>query len=138
MTDEKRGGSIEVGSVSGTGIAIGHGASARVTITQGERDELEGRFEELRELIEGATLSSAVKEKLLTGVIPKLRAGADAQDSQEKVGGALERLDDVLSGVTENAATLTKIASVAKSIAGLAKVAFTSVAPFLARIIIGV
>ncbi len=128
-------GNFNVGNVAGTGIAIGHGASAHVTITQGERAQLKTLIEQLRDEIQKAAIPETAKTVLLNKALPEMEKSADAEDPRSGLERGLERINDHLEGVGAVASKVGGIIGAATKIASVAGVAIKAVAPFLASLI---
>lgn len=123
--------SIRTGDISGSGIAVGHGAQARVTITQETRAEIIQLLEELRAEIRNAAIPQETKKGLLTEVVPRMVEAAQSSDPESGLQSGLARTNDFLQAVgatTKNVSGLIEtVGKIAKSVG----IAFKTVAPYL-------
>jgi hypothetical protein len=127
--------SIETGDVSGTGIAIGHGARATVTITQQNRDEIAGLLRQLRAEIQQATLPDSTKNVIANKALSEMESALESDDPKSGLARGLERINDQLEGVGAAASSVSGIVQTVAKIAGAAGIVVKTVAPFLAALL---
>jgi hypothetical protein len=113
------GDSITTGDIEGTGIAVGPGASANVTMTQGQQQELTGLLASLREQVQKADLPDNAKQVVLSGPVQQMETATKLPDPKPEIQHGLSRFNDQLqvlgvtaTGVSGIVDTLAKIASV--------------------------
>src|SRR5256885_16996990 len=102
---------IRTGNVSGTGIAIGTGAQATVSINQETKAELAQLLGELRTAIQTAQLPDGAKNVLLTKAVPDMHEALQTDDPKSGFERGLERIDDQLQGVGAAAEHVSGIVS---------------------------
>ncbi len=128
-------GNITTGDISGTGIAVGAGARATVTINQKTQEELTGLFQLLRAEVQKANLSEGAKNVLLTKAVPEMEAAVRSPDPKPAIQRGLERIDDQLQGVNAVAKDVVGIVGTVAKIAGVVGLAVKTVAPFVAGLL---
>jgi hypothetical protein len=126
--------SINVGNVTGTGIAIGYGASARVQITPQQHDEILALLTQLRADIQAAPINEGAKKVILRDAIPEMEAAVETPAPQSGIEGGLKKINDHLESANAAAGNVANIVSTVTKIAGVVGLAVKSVTPFLARL----
>jgi hypothetical protein len=134
MTD-KGDKNIRVGNISGTGIAVGHGAQAEVTITQQSRDEIIGLLEQLRKDIANASIPDSTKNVLLNKAVPEMAQAIRSTDPKSGLERGFERINDHLEGVGAVASNVSGIIETVTKIAKTAGIVIKTVAPFLSALL---
>jgi hypothetical protein len=127
--------SINVGDITGTGIAVGHGAQAHVTITQQNRDEISSLLKQLRDEITKADIPEGSKNVLLNKAVPGMDEAVTTKDPKSGLEKNIERINDQLEGVGAIAQNASGIVDVVSKIAKTAGIAIKTVAPFLAGLL---
>lgn len=127
--------SIKVGDISGTGIAVGHGAHSKVTITQQSRDEVIGLLETLCKEISNANIPDSAKNVLLNKAVPEMDQAIRSADPKSGLERGLERINDQLEGAGAVASNVSGIIDTVTKIAKSAGIAIKTVAPFLAALL---
>lgn len=128
-------GSITTGNISGTGIAVGTGAQATVTIDSGTQKELLSLIAALRAQVQSSALPEGAKTVLLTKAVPEMEAAAASPDAKSGVKSGLQRIDDQLQGVGAVAGSVSGIVETVSKIAGIIGVGVKVVAPFIASLL---
>lgn len=126
---------IKTGNISGTGIAVGHGARASVTITQQTRNTIINLIEQLHKDIENADIPESTKKVLINKAIPEMTQAMSSGDPKSGLQRGLERINDHLesAGVTVN--KVSGIIETVNKIAKSAGLVIKTVAPFLAALL---
>ena len=127
--------SIKTGNISGTGIAVGHGAQANVTITQAETDKLLILIEELISEITKAPLNDGVKKVLIQKAVPQMKKNLQEKKSKEGISESIEKVNDVLEAANTSAESVSGIVKKIVSIAKTAGIVIKKVAPFIAALL---
>ena len=127
--------SIHVGNISGSGIAVGHGAQATVTISQQSRDEIASLLERLRNEIRSAGIPESAKKVLLDKAVPGMNEAVRSQDPKSGLERGLERINDQLEGAGAVASNVSGIMDTVTKIAKSAGIVVKTVAPFLAALL---
>jgi len=127
-------GNIRTGNISGTGIAIGPGAHAEVRIGGTEQGEIAAMIAQLRQDIAASGLNQGSKQALSGGPVTELAQAAQT-GSQSGIAAALSKTDEALKYAGATAEHASSIIATLSRIAGLAGLAFKTVAPFLAGLI---
>ena len=127
--------SIKVGNISGTGIVVGHGAQAEVTITQQGRDEIIGLLEQLRKEITNASIPDNTKNVLLNEAVPEMDQAIRSTDPKSGLERGLERINDQLEGAGAVASNVSRIIGTVTKIAKSAGIVIKTVAPFLSALL---
>lgn len=127
--------SIHVGNISGSGIAVGHGAQATVTISQQSRDEIASLLERLRSEIRSAGIPESAKKVLLDKAVPGMDEAVRSQDPKSGLERGLERINDQLEGAGAVANHVSGIIDTVTKIAKSAGIVVKTVAPFLAALL---
>lgn len=128
-------GNINVGNIQGTGIAIGHGASADVKINQENRDEIIGLLEQLRAEIKQSSIPEGSKNVLLSKAVPEMEKAMKTEDPKSGLEKGLERINDQLEGVGTVAGNVSGIVQTVAKIAKTAGIAVKIAAPFLSTLL---
>jgi hypothetical protein len=127
--------SIRTGNISGTGIAVGHGARASVTITQAGREEISKLLEQLKCDIAIAEIPDGAKRVLQEKAVPEMADALREPDPKSGVQRGIERINDHLESV---GAVTTKVSGIVETVVQIAKtagIAIKTVAPFLAGLL---
>lgn len=127
--------SIKTGNVSGTGIAIGHGARATVTITPQIRNEIADLLQQLHLEIQQATIPDSTKKVIANKALPEMESALESDDPKSGLARGLERVNDQLEGVGAAASSVSGIVETIAKIAGSAGIVLKTVAPFLAALL---
>lgn len=127
--------SINVGNISGTGIAVGHGAKATVTITQQSREEIASLIDQLRKEITKADIPESTKAVLLKKAVPEMDQALGNEDPKSGLEHSLERINDQLEGAGAIATSASGIVDKVTKIAKSAGIVIKTVAPFIAALI---
>ena len=128
-------GKIKTGDISGTGIAVGHGASAQVKITVEQQHEMRDLVSELKEAIHSANLPNRVETSLLERSVPKIEQAVESPDPKGGLETALAHVNDVLEATDTTTGTLARIATTVAKLAGIIGLGVKKVAPFLAGLL---
>ncbi len=129
-TDE----SVHTGDISGTGIAVGHGAQANVSINSESRKEILELVKQLRDEVSGSKLSEGSKKVILDKAVPEMETAASAGD-KSGIEKGLERINDQLEGAGAVATDVAGIVGKLAKIAAAAGIAIHAVAPFIAGLL---
>ena len=127
--------SITTGNITGTGVAVGPGAQATVTVDSGSQKELLSLIAALRAQVQNSTLPDGTKTVLLTKAVPEMEAAAAAPDPKSGLRNGLQRIDDQLQGVGAAASSVSGIVETVSKIAGMIGVGVKVVAPFIASLL---
>lgn len=127
--------SINTGDVSGTGIAIGHGARATVTITQQNRNEIAELLRQLRAEIQEAAIPDTTKNVIDNKALSEMESALESNDPKSGLARGLERINDQLEGVGVVASSVSGIVQTISKIATAAGIAVKTIAPFLASLL---
>lgn len=128
-------GNITTGDITGQGIAVGHGASANVQITQGNLAEIVDALAQLRSDIAAADLPEGAKKVILEKAVPEMEEAVNSPEPRTGLERGLERINDQLEGVGAAAEKVPGILDSVKKIAKAAGVTLSVVAPFLAGLL---
>ena len=128
-------GKIKTGDISGTGIAVGHGASAQVKITVEQQHEVRDLVSELKEAIRSANLPNRVETSLLERSVPKIDQALESHDPKGGIETALANVNDVLEATDTTTSSLARIATTVVKLAGIIGLGAKKVAPFLAGLL---
>src|SRR5579875_4177993 len=112
------GGNIRLGNVTGTGIAIGTGASASVVMNQQTERELTDLRAQLREQVQKAEIPDGAKAVLLQRAVPEMEQAVHTADPKPALQHGLERINDQLEGAGAAASKVEGIVSTVAKIAG--------------------
>jgi hypothetical protein len=126
--------SIKTGDISGTGIAVGHGAQASVTITQESRNEILNLLKQLRDEIQKSAIPDGAKSVLLNKAVPEMEKAVQSDKPKSGLEQGLERINDQLEGAGAVASTVSGIVETVTKIAKSAGIAIKVVAPFLSAL----
>jgi hypothetical protein len=130
MSDE-----IKTGDITGTGIAVGHGARAQVKITVEQKQEMRNLVSELKEAIRSANLSNRVETSILERSVPKIEQALESPDPKSGIETALSRINGVLEATDTTTGSLTRIANTVAKLAGIIGLGVKKVAPYLAGLL---
>ncbi|HYK38075.1 hypothetical protein [Alloacidobacterium sp.] len=134
MTDNS--GTYVGGNISGTGIAIGAGASSNVSITNAaDQQQLIKLIEDLKAEIQKSSMPDAMKSTIVDNVIQPMREDVKAPEAKNKLESGLEKLNLLVKASGAAQTELTTIGTIAGMIAKFGGVAFHAVAPFLAGLL---
>lgn len=129
------GGNFRVGNVTGTGIAIGSGASANVVMNQQTQKELTDLLTVLREQVQKAEIPEGAKTVLLQRAMPEMETAARSADPKPAFERGLERINDQLEGAGTTAKNVQGIVDTVAKIASTVGIAVKVVAPFVAGLL---
>jgi len=127
--------SIKAGDVSGTGIAIGHGAQARVTITQQDRHEIVDLLRQLRVEIQQATIPDSTKNVIANKALSEMESALASNDPKSGLAHGIERINDQLEGIGAAASSVSGIVQTITKIASAGGIMVKTVAPFLTSLL---
>lgn len=127
--------SIKTGDISGTGIAVGHGATATVTISREGREEITEMLKLLQEEINRSGLPDGAKSVLVNKALPEMEQAMKAEDPKPGIERGLERINDQLEGVGVAAEKVSGIVETVKKIAQTAGIVVKTVAPFIGALL---
>lgn len=127
--------SITTGDISGTGIAVGHGATATVTISRVGRDQIAELLVQLRKEILASSLPDGAKGVLINKAVPEMEQAIKAEDPKPGIGRGLERINDQLEGVGSAAEKVSGIIETVKKIAQTAGFVVKTVVPFIGALL---
>ena len=123
------------GSISGIGNVVGHGSTANVTITQGDRNQIAGLLGELRQDVERSGLPDSTKKVLQEQTLAELEAATREADPKPKIETALTKANTVLEAVGATTEQAGGVLQKLQKIATHAGIAFATVAPFAAKLL---
>ncbi|MGD1064502.1 MAG: hypothetical protein ABR860_14690 [Terracidiphilus sp.] len=126
---------ITTGNISGTGIAVGAGAQATVTINQQVQKEVLDLLSQLRDHIQNADLPEGAKKVLLEKAVPEMEQAVHAPEPKAAMSDAIGRINDQLQGVGAVAKNVSGIVETVSKIAGIVGIGVKIVAPFLAGLL---
>jgi hypothetical protein len=127
--------SIITGNIAGTGIAVGSGAQATVSVDTGAQQELLRLIAALREHVQNSDLPEGAKNVLLTKAVPEMEAAAASPDPKSGLSHGLQRIDDQLQGIGAVAGSVAGIVETVSKIASVVGVGVKIVAPFIASLL---
>jgi hypothetical protein len=127
--------SVTTGNITGTGIAVGAGAQASVTIDSGAQKELLSLIAALRSHVENSSLPEGAKAVLLTKAVPEMETAAASADPKSGLKSGLQRIDDQLQGVGAVASSVSGIVQTVSKIASVVGLGVKVVAPFIAGLL---
>jgi len=130
MSDE-----IKTGDITGTGIAVGHGARVQVKITVEQKQEMRNLVSELKEAISSANLSNRVETSILERSVPKIEQALESPDPKSGIETALSRINNVLKNTDTTTGSLKRIANTVAKLAGIIGLGVKKVAPYLAGLL---
>jgi hypothetical protein len=121
------------GGISGTGIAVGAGASSNVSIGNvADQQQLLKLIEELKTEIQKSTMPDAMKNTIVESVVQPMSQDVKAPEAKSKLESGLEKLNLLVKASGAAQSELETIGSIAGMIAKFGGIAFHTVAPFLA------
>ncbi|GEM_PF-2565123 len=124
------------GSVSGQGIAIGAGASARASIhNAADQQRLLKLIDELKAEIQKSSMPDAMKSTIVESVVQPMSQDVKEPEAKSKLESGLEKLNLLVKASGAAQSELTAIGSIAGTIAKFGGIAFHTVAPFLAGLL---
>ncbi len=126
---------IKTGNITGTGIAVGHGARAQVTITVEQQQQMRDSVSQLKEIIRSASLPKRVEASLLERSVPEIEQALESSDPKSGIETALARVNDVLEATDTTTGSLARIAGTVAKLAGIIGIGIKKVAPFLAALL---
>jgi hypothetical protein len=137
MTDNSgTSGTYVGGNISGTGIAVGAGATSNVSIANAaDQQQLLKLIEELKAEIQKSSMPDAMKSTIVGSVVQPMHEGVKTPEAKGKLESGLEKLNLLLkaSGAAQSElATIGTIAGTIAKFGGIAVSTFHAVAPFLA------
>jgi hypothetical protein len=127
--------SITTGNITGSGIAVGTGAQAIVTVDARAQQELLGLIAALREQVQNSSLPEGTKNVLLTKAVPEMETAAASPDPKLGLSHGLQRIDDQLQGIGAVAGSVGGIVETVSKIASVVGVGIKFVAPFIAGLL---
>jgi hypothetical protein len=130
--------SVHTGNVSGTGVAIGAGAKAQVTMAPENRDEILKLLQQLHDEIQAAPLGDGAKNALSRS-IPEMQQAVQSNEPQQPQDGiknGLNRINDQLEAAGAVAGNVSGIVQTLAKIAEVAGVGIKIVAPFVASLLV--
>ncbi|HTW47415.1 MAG TPA: hypothetical protein VMD92_05675 [Acidobacteriaceae bacterium] len=127
--------SITTGNITGTGIAVGSGAQATVTVDAGAQQELLNLIAALRQQVQNSSLPEGARNVLLTKAVPEMEAAATSPDPKSGLAHGLQRIDDQLQGIGAVAGSVGGIVETVSKIASIVGVGVKVVAPFIAGLL---
>ncbi|MEO6780336.1 MAG: hypothetical protein ABI196_05385 [Bradyrhizobium sp.] len=132
---KKSSGNIRTRDISGSGIAVGHGARANVRIGgEAAQKEMADLVAQLRHDITTSSLAPGAKSVLERGPVQDLEVAARGGD-KGGVEGALKRANDTLEAAGATAEHVSGLAQTLVKIASAAGVGFKVTAPYLAALL---
>ncbi|HZU09809.1 MAG TPA: hypothetical protein VFA02_07880 [Pseudacidobacterium sp.] len=137
MTDNSgTSGTYVGGGISGTGIAVGAGASANATIgNAADQQQLIKLIEELKAEIQKSSIPDAMKSTIVESVVQPMSKDVKAPEAKSKLESGLEKLNLLVKASGAAQSELATIGNIAGTIAKFCGIAFHTVAPFLAGVL---
>jgi hypothetical protein len=137
MTDNSgTSGTYVGGSISGTGIAVGAGASVHNSIgNAADQQQLAKLIEELKAEIQKSSMPDAMKSTIVESVVQPMSQDVKAPEAKSKLESGLEKLNLLVKASGAAQSELATIGSIAGMIARFGGIAFHAVAPFLAGLL---
>jgi hypothetical protein len=131
MTDNS--GTYVGGSISGTGIAVGQGATSNVSIANAaDQQQILKLIEDLKAEIQKSSMPDAMKSTIVESVVQPMQQDVKAPEAKSKLQSGLEKLNLLVKASGAAQSELATIGSIAGMIAKFGGIAFHTVAPFLA------
>ena len=122
------------GNVAGTGIAMGQGAQAQVTLGPEKQDEILKLLEQLHADIQAAAIPDSAK-RVLARSVPEMQQSVQSANPQSGLTSGLAKINDQLEATGAAAGNLSRIVQTVAQIAGVAGIGIKAVAPFLAALL---
>jgi len=126
--------SVRTGNISGTGIAVGNQAHARVAFGPQIQEELIELIKQLHSQIGSADIPDGAKRVLLRGPVADIEAAARAQKPPE-ITSAIRVANDTIESVGVAANKVAGLADTFGKIAAAAGLVYQNVAPFLSKLV---
>jgi len=121
------------GNITGTGIAVGPGATSNVSIANAaDQQQLLKLIEELKAEIQKSSMPDAMKNTIVESVVQPMHEDVKAPEAKSKLESALEKLNLLIKASGAAQSELSTIGTIAGMIAKFGGIAFHTVAPFLA------
>jgi hypothetical protein len=131
MTDNS--GTYVGGGISGTGIAVGQGATSNVSIANAaDQQQLLKLIEDLKAEIQKSSMPDAMKSTIVESVVQPMQQDVKAPEAKGKLESGLEKLNLLVKASGAAQSELSTIGAIAGMIAKFGGIAFHTVAPFLA------
>ncbi len=127
--------SITTGNITGSGIAVGPGASASILINEKAQQDVLSLLATLREQVQQADLPAGAKTVLLDKAVPEMETAVRSPDPKPAFERGLERINDQLQGAGAAAKSVSGIVDTVSKIAGAVGIAVKVVAPFIAGLL---
>ena len=121
------------GNITGTGIAVGPGATSNVSIANAaDQQQLLKLIEDLKAEIQKSSMPDAMKNTIVESVVQPMHEDVKAPEAKSKLESALEKLNLLIKASGAAQSELSTIGTIAGMIAKFGGIAFHTVAPFLA------
>jgi len=121
------------GNITGTGIAVGQGATSNVSIANAaDQQQLLKLIEDLKAEIQKSSMPDAMKNTIVESVVQPMHEDVKAPEAKSKLESALEKLNLLIKASGAAQSELSTIGTIAGMIAKFGGIAFHTVAPFLA------
>ena len=127
--------SINVGNITGTGIAVGDNNYINVKITQEKSSEIVDLLDQLRIEIQNASIPEGAKKVILNKAVPEMEKAMKSDNPESGLKQGLERINDQLEGAGAVASNVAGIVETVTKIAKTAGFAIKNVMPFIAAML---
>jgi hypothetical protein len=124
------------GGITGTGIAVGAGASESVSVQNAaDQQQLIKLIEDLTAEIQRSSIPNAMKSTIVENVVQPMKEDVKAPEAKSRLESGLEKLNLLIKASGAAQTELATIGTIAGMIAKFGGIAFHTVAPFLAGIV---